>query len=294
MRSALLLALVVLLSACDSGSSVEEVPQYFQVQMILENMPPLEGGAAYEGWARVGGAWMSIGRFNYDDSGRLVDLSGRLIANTFIVEFDLQPATEILVTIEGRRDADLEPSDTHILRGNVVGSGAVPTFEAAVADLSGAVVNYTVGTPTDADSGNEQFGVWLGTPGTYQPAATLPSLGAGWLYEMWAELASGPVSLGTFSDPAARDNANPFSDRPETFNVPGESFINNAPSGETFPLDVSGLTIFLTVEPNPDDLQASPYGLRFQEATVPAGVSGGEGLSMSATGALPTGTVQFR
>ncbi|NNE70586.1 MAG: hypothetical protein HKN29_09530 [Rhodothermales bacterium] len=294
MRISLLLAAVLVLSACDSGSSVEEIPQYFQAQMIFENMPPLDGGAAYEGWAQVDGAWMSIGRFNYDENGRLVDLSGRLIANTFITEFDLQPATEILVTIEGRRDADLDPSDTHVLRGAVVGSGAAPTFTEAVTDLSTAVVNYTVGTPTDSDPSNESFGIWLGTPGTYQPAATLPALGAGWQYELWAELSSGPASLGKFTDPATRDSAAPFSNQPETFAVPGESFVENPPAGETFPLDVSGLTIFLTVEPEPDDFEETPYGIRFHEATVPGAVTGGESLSMSATGALPMGTVQFR
>lgn len=294
MRNVLPLAALLLLSACDSGSAVEEVPQYFQAQILLEGMPSLEGGAAYEAWARVSGGWQSVARFNYDDQGRLIDESGRLRANTFVSEFDLQPATEFLVSIEGRRDTDLEPSSTRILQGPVVGSGATVSFANALADLSGVVTNYTIGTPTDSDPANESFGFWLGTPGNYAPAMIAPTLGDGWVYELWAELSVGPVSLGRFTSPSERDSAAPFSNQAETFSVPGEAFVMNAPAGVTFPLDVGGLEVFITVEPEPEEIAGTPFGVRISEATIPNGVTGGEALSMSAVTTFPTGTVQFR
>ena len=294
MRSVLPLAFLLVLSACDSGTVVEEVPQYFQAQVLLEGMPSLQDGAAYQAWVRVSGAWQSVAKFNYDSQGRLIDSDGRLRANTFISSFDMQPGTEFLVSIEGRRDADLDPSATRILQGDIVGDGATLTFANAVADLSGVITNYTIGTPTDTDPGNESFGFWLGTPGNYAPAMIAPTLGNGWVYELWADLSSGPASLGRFSSPSDRDSAAPFSDQAETFSVPGEAFIRNAPVGETFPLDVGGLGVFITVEPEPEDIEGFPFPIRIQEATIPAGVTGGEALSMTAASALPAGTVQFR
>ncbi len=294
MRPVLPLAALLVLSACDSGTTVEEIPQYFQAQILLDAMPSLEDGAAYEAWARVSGNWESVARFNYDEQGRLIDQAGRLRANTFISDFDMQPSTEFLVSIEGRRDTDLEPSATLILRGAVVGSGATLTFANALTDLSGVITNYTIGTPTDIDAGNESFGFWLGTPGNYAPAMTAPTLGNGWVYELWAELSIGPVSLGRFSSPSERDSASPFSNRAETFTVPGEAFTMNAPPGVTFPLDVGGLGVFITVEPEPEETGGTPFGIRIQEATIPAGVTGGEALSMTALSAFPSGTVQFR
>ncbi|MFT4605526.1 MAG: hypothetical protein ACI9W4_002266 [Rhodothermales bacterium] len=294
MRSVLPLAALLVLSACDSGTAVEEVPQYFQAQFLLDAMPSLEGGAAYQSWARVSGSWQAVSRFNYDEQGRLIDESGRLIANTFTTDFDLQPSTEILITVEGRRDADLEPSATRILQGDMVGSGATLTFAAALTDLTGVITNYTIGTPTDNDPSNESFGFWLGTPGTYAPAMTAPTLGAGWVYELWADLASGRASLGRFSNPTGSDEASPFSNQPETFAVPGESFVENPPVGVTFPLHVGGLGVFITVEPDPETTAGTPFGIRIQEATIPASVTGGEALSMTAVSAFPSGTVQFR
>jgi hypothetical protein len=294
MRIALSLAALLLFSACDSGTAVEEVPQYFQAQLLLDAMPSLQEGAVYQAWARVSGDWQAVARFNYDEQGRLVDEAGRLRANTFVSEFDMQPATEFLVSIEGRRAVALAPSITQILLGSLQGNGATLTFSSAVVDLTGVVANYTIGTPTDSDSGNESFGIWLGTPGTYAPAMVAPTLGEGWTYELWAELSSGTVSLGRFDGPSERDSAAPFSSQAETFSVPGESFVMNAPAGVTFPLSVGGLEVFITVEPEPDETGPTPFGLRIQEATIPNGVTGGEALTMSALSTFPSGTVQLR
>ncbi|MBO6575148.1 MAG: hypothetical protein JJ896_07025 [Rhodothermales bacterium] len=294
MRRILPLVFVLILSACDSGSGDEEPASFFSAQLIMDGLIALDGGASYEAWGRVDGEWLSITRFNYDAEGRLVDAGGRLVANTFVTDFDLAGATEILVSIEGRRDSDANPSDTQVLRGPVVGTAAALTFGNAVADMSSIAASYTIGTPTDADAGNEQFGVWLGTPGTYQPAMTAPDLGAGWQYELWIDFDSGPTSLGKFSDPADRDLANPFSSQPEVFGVPGEDLLRNAPVGETFPLAVAGRTIYVTVEPNPDDFEDTAYGIRVLQAEIPAGATPGGSAQMTAVAQLPIGNVTFR
>jgi hypothetical protein len=285
--------LAFLLSACD-GNSSDETPQYFQVQLLLDGLINLDGGATYEAFARIGSEWKSISRFNFNEDGGLVDISNRLISNTFITDFDMIDATGILVTIEDRRDSDLLPSETHVLQGSVSGAGATLTLAAAFMDLSGVTADYIVATPTDVDPGNEQFGVWLGTPTTLQAAMSAPVLTEAWLYELWIDLTDGPVSLGKFGNPAERDDASPFSAQPETFDIPGEDLLVRPPASETFPLAVAGKTIFVTLEPDPDDFEETPYGIRLLQAEIPAGATPNQVLSMTYVGQFPSGTASFR
>ena len=72
--------------------------------------------------------------------------------------------------------------------------------------------------------------------------------------------------------------------------MPGEDFFLNAPSGETFPLDVRGRTVVISVEPVPDNSPA-PFAMKplvgtAGQTTAPATHSFGLNL-----GSLPTGTV---
>ena len=43
--------------------------------------------------------------------------------------------------------------------------------------------------------------------------------------------------------------------------VPGEDFFNNAPSGFSFPLDVRGRTVVISIEPSPDNSPA-PFAIK--------------------------------
>ena len=74
--------------------------------------------------------------------------------------------------------------------------------------------------------------------------------------------------------------------------IPGEDFFNNAPTGETFPLDVRGRMVVISVEPVPDNSPA-PFLLKPLTAAVPADAATapttydfGQNL-----GSLPTGSV---
>ncbi|HCV27106.1 MAG TPA: hypothetical protein DGB32_02150 [Dehalococcoidia bacterium] len=49
---------------------------------------------------------------------------------------------------------------------------------------------------------------------------------------------------------------------------PGEDYLLNAPPGLTFPVDLNGLPIYVTIEPDPDDSPA-PFGLKTLVGTVP-------------------------
>lgn len=64
---------------------------------------------------------------------------------------------------------------------------------------------------------------------------TLATLPAGWKYEGWAVINGTPVSTGTFTSASAADDSAPFSGATAGPPFPGEDFLQNAPSGLTFP-----------------------------------------------------------
>ena len=122
---------------------------------------------------------------------------------------------------------------------------------------------------------------------------TLPVLPTGWTYEGWVIGDAGPISTGTFDDFGDRDSNNPFSGTQNNAGppVPGEDFFLDAPTGETFPLDVRGRTVVISVEPVPDNSSA-PFLLKpllttlaADAATAPDTHDFGQNL-----GSLPTGT----
>ncbi len=49
---------------------------------------------------------------------------------------------------------------------------------------------------------------------------------------------------------------------------PGEDYLLNAPPGLTFPVDLSGMPLYVTIEPDPDD-SPEPFGLKTLVGTVP-------------------------
>ena len=129
------------------------------------------------------------------------------------------------------------------------------------------------------------------------PTATLdlPTLPVGWTYEGWVIGDSGPLSTGTFN---AHDQMDDNAGAPDSFGgveqlgppIPGEDFFNNAPAGETFPLDIRGRMVVISVEPVPDNSPA-PFLLK-----PLAAVSGNELAPnfhdfAQNLGSLPTGTV---
>lgn len=82
------------------------------------------------------------------------------------------------------------------------------------------------------------------------------TLDSGWKYEGWVVVdGAGPLSTGTFTSLDTVDDSNNFSGLLNNVGppIPGEDFFNNAPAGFTFPLDVRGRTIVITVEPSPDN-----------------------------------------
>ena len=274
-------------------SCSDDEPTEGTLTLSLNGLEDLGSAAQYEGWVLVDAAPVSTGTFT-------VDGNGNLSATTFSVDVvTLEAATKFILTVEPIPDGDPAPSDQKLIAGDFAGNSASvsTSVEPALGDFGAAAGTFFLRTPTDEDAdnnGNDQNGVWFGTPGMPPTAnLTLPDLPEGWIYEGWVVGDAGPISTGTFDDFGDRDSENPFSGTENNAGppVPGEDFFLNAPSGETFPLDIRGRTVVISVEPVPDNSSA-PFLLKpllttlaTDAATAPETHDLEQNL-----GSLPTGT----
>ncbi len=268
----------------DNGSSTTTR----ELTLNLNGLEDLGSDFVYEGWIIVDGSPVSTGTFAVDETGVLSETSFDVDAAM------LASATAFVLSIEPAVDPDPAPADTKILSGDFV-SDTAEVNSGIVGDFSDASGTFFLRTPTDevaGNNGNDQYGVWFGTPGAPPtPNFTLPELPDGWIYEGWVVVDGvGPLTTGTFSEFNTEDNMAPFSGENPGPPVPGEDFFENAPDGFVFPLDVRNRTVVISVEPVPDNSPA-PFllkplrGLAGME-TAPATHNLDANL-----GSLPTGSV---
>ena len=242
------------LAACGGSKGDQET-----LALGLTGIRQLANGYHYEGWAIIDGSPVSTGKFNVNDDGGLVDLSGRVIANgEFVAGTDLSDAAVIAITIEPAGDTDSVPSGAKYLAGSVSDGSADVTVghSAALGDsLTGAAGTYILATPTDDDDTNETSGIWYIdlSSGLAGPGLQLPALPPAWEYEGWVIFDGTPVSTGRFTDVAAADSGNPFSGPLPGKPFPGEDFLRNAPAELTFPADIRAMGAAISIEPVDDD-----------------------------------------
>ena len=298
-RNVVLMAVAVALSAC--GEADPMTPENQFLELDFTGLEPLANGFHYEGWAIIGGAPVTTGKFNVDDGGALVTTAGSAIANnTFDTGTDLSGATAIVITIEPSGDTDAIPADTHVLAGSLSGGSASLTAGNGSAlgdDFLSATGSYILATPTNGAMTNENSGIWFlslasGSPGVGLDVPTLP---AGWAYEGWVVIDGEPVTTGRFIAPDAVDLAAPFSGTMAGPPFPGEDFLANAPAGLTFPTDIAGGLAVISIEPEPDDSDA-PFTLKPLMGGIDAAAVDHVTYTMPnmAAATFPTGTASVR
>lgn len=257
------LALTILgLIATSCSSDDDSAPSTANLTLNLTGLEELGNDFVYEGWIIVDGSPVSTGVF-----------SSVTFPQTFSVDAtQLDAATTFVLSIEPTNDTDPAPAATKILAGDFSGSSASVGLAPVIAngDLNTSSGTFFLRTPTDelagtANNGNDQFGIWFGIPGA-PPAVglNLPELNPGWKYEGWVVVDGvGPITTGTFTSLNSVDDSNDFSGTQNNAGppVPGEDFFNNAPSGFSFPLDVRGRTVVISVEPSPDNSPA-PFAIK--------------------------------
>ena len=282
------LTIAIFASSCSSDD--DNNPTTSNLILNLNGLEDLGNDFVYEGWIIVDGAPVSTGRFSSVE-----------FPQTFTVNItQLESATKFVLTIEPTIDQDPAPSATKILAGDFSGSSAtvgVGPITVPNEDFNSSSGIFFLRTPTDetgTNNGNDENGIWFGTPGMPPTLGfNLPTLDSGWKYEAWVIVDGiGPITTGTFSTFETQDDSNMFSGTLNNVGppIPGEDFFNNPPTGFTFPLDVRGRTVVITVEPNPDN-SPSPFTLK-----PLTGIAGQEtapttyNLNLD-TGSFPSGNV---
>lgn len=281
------LALGLMATSCsdDDNASNDDT-----LTLNLAGLEALGSEFVYEGWIIVNGQPQTTGRFTSVNFPQDFTVDATQLAN----------ATAFVLSIEPVIDPDPAPAPTKVLRGEFSGNSAAVST-ALIGDLVNVSGTFFLRTPTDemmpggVNNGNDQYGVWFGTPGAPPTAnLTLPDVSNndGWIYEGWVIGESGPISTGRFDNFGGRDDFTNFSGM--QFNqgppVPGEDFFFNAPTGEVFPLDVRGRMVVISLEPVPDDSPA-PFAIKPLVGVAGNATAPNTHNFNANTASLPTGSV---
>ena len=237
------------------------------------------GGSTYEAWTLLrNNQTASIGRFQIDGAGNVIGADGSVTNSFSSSGVNLQEAVAVLVTIEPAGDTDEVPSLNQVLQGPII-DGVVTLTVPASPLLGSATASYRIFTPTDGAGTNETSGAWAlaadGSPGLVLPVTT-----ATFDYEGFIEIDGTPVSMGRFRVTNQADSGNPFSGAEEAPAVPGEDLLENAPSSVTFPPDLSGARLIVSLEARGSD-PVQPSQLVILDAVLPMGLVGGETVELT-------------
>lgn len=279
--------------ACNKDDDTMDDPsgQTSTLTLNFDNLPASAAGESYEGWIIVSGSPVSTGTFT-------VDANGTLSKDKFEVSSgSLAAATDFVLSIEPVPDNDPAPSAIKILGGGFNGNnaGLSATHGAALGnDFSAIAGNFILATPTTTTTDDELSGLWFLSLSSGSPAVglDLPDLPAGWAYEGWAVINGTPVTSGTFMRIDEADKSAPFSGMDGSGPpFPGEDYVANAPGSLTFPTDLSGATMVISIEPNPDNNPA-PFMYKPLVGNAPANAQDHVTYSMQSNvnGSFPTGT----
>lgn len=270
------------------------------LELDFAGVEPLANDYHYEGWAIINGEARSTGKFNLDAAGDFFTVGGVEIPNgEFDVDYDLDDATAIVISIEPAGDTDDIPSNTKFLAGNVVGGDADLTVAAPQAlddDFTASMGKVILATPTDGSGTNELSGIWFLDLGSGSPEVglSLPTLPTGWKYEGWAVISGQPVTSGKFTEVDMADESAPYSGPQPGPPFPGEDYLENAPAGLVFPTDLSGDVVVISVEPDPDD-DTAPFALKplVYQLPDPAQDHFTYDMDNQAAATFPTGTASI-
>ena len=256
MKKIILSVLAITAAMVFTSCSSDNEPARGTIDLQLLNLEALEAGYSYEGWLVTPTGVVSTGKFTSVSPSQTFSA----------VATDIAAATEFVLSIEPPNDTDAGPSTTKILKGTFVGNACSLSINNVVGNYSSASGVYVLATPTDNNANNDENGIWFMNPNTNPASAglNLPDFTAtsGWKYEGWVVVDNVPVSTGKFLSVTGVDEVSPFSGNSNAPAFPGEDFISSVVNiGVTFPIDVRGKQVVISIEPNPDDSEA-PFSLK--------------------------------
>lgn len=300
------LALALSCSGCIQ-STTDPADVASLVELTFQGLRPLGGGLKYQAWAvtRRGGVFQGVPFLVFDvsRSGALVDpVQDTVLTGPFLVRLPTQDIEGVAISLELTQGEFTFSSYSYLLGGEV--EGKIAQLEPASwmgldMALAGMTGRYVLETPTGGDGEGDLSGIWFldRSGGTPVPGLDLPEAVAGWTYEGWVVVGADTLSTGKFSNPIGADASNRFCGEGATPPYPGEDFLANPPAGVSFPLNLPGAEVFVTLEPwGTWDLEPlSPFFLRLMEGEIPPSANPGDAYGLNSLfDHLPRGTARIR
>lgn len=260
-------------------------------EVTLNGLPALPGSLTYVGWFD-GDDIPAIYLFDKD-----ADANGSIYYKNDQTSLKFLDSAQIFyITIESKADVgspNFRPSTRIILSGRFTKGAANLTISETADKYPDASVKYALDTPTDNPAENNFSGIWFVDSldaGTPAKGLDLPTLYGGWIYEGWIEVNGQKLSTGRFSNPAAADLFNGYSGTSAGYPFPGEDFVNNAPGGFTFPLDLRGAKVYVSLERRSGDPTGTSPNIILYRADIPANAVHKQSYNLTYAGStLPNG-----
>jgi hypothetical protein len=230
-----------------------------------------------------------------------------------------------VAVITYENDSDTDPSDSKLMGGAF--SGDMATFslvgfalESEAFGAGNTNGEFFLRTPSDeaaGNNGNDEQGVWIGTPGMPpSPDLALPALLTGWIYEGWVVNTSAggpfPVTTGRFADDQGvngtgaldGDAQGPFGGTENSGPpIPGSDFVMDDPSEmlpmglarPPFTLNDGDWMVVVTLEPTDNDT-SGPFSVKPLGAAVASGAATAPttfSFGFDPLGSIPSGTASL-
>jgi hypothetical protein len=292
-----LLSILFFLLGCSEEKLLSPSERISQVDVRVEGLNAPGDSAHYEAWLK----WLNktnAGDFEiYENLGTLESTGGSYTISKNLNQGYMQGALAVIISIE--TDTASQPSAYRIIGADLeandgtftIGSGDVLNFSFELA--SGY---YFLDTPTERPTSlNPKSGIWfarldttiediqdsLGNvvgqdttvdllPGLELQDLTLPGLSANWSYQGWVIIDGDTLPTGKFLKPEGADQNSDYKGPGQGYPFPGSDFLSNAPAGMTFPLDLSGREVLITLTPNYPAKANKPFSLTVMGVQIPA------------------------
>lgn len=282
--------LFLVLFGCEKTELLSPSSQVTNIELEMSGLNDLGDVFWYELWL----TWQegesnlskSLGVFRIDGQGqclpnrfnvKLGDLQ-RAVAFFITIEEDDLPGLRLLENTPGVIDTLSGPGPYKILAAKFITNKAHYSIGDEYLlnfDFASARGTYLLNAVSVEQTSPSASGIWFinkDEQGQLIAGLDLPDLPAGWSYQGWVVINSVSLSTGKFiSNKGTDQTATYYNSAQGGYPFPGEDFITNPPQGLSFPLDLSGKEIYITLHPPLPENCPAPYSAKLFAATVPNG-----------------------
>jgi hypothetical protein len=264
-----------------------------QITLSLADLPGVNDTIVYVAWL-----------YFSDDSGirprkiKVLDFKGG-DANVLLEPdlYYLRRAQTIVLTVETSKESADSTPGLKILAGDIIGNSGEMNLSGPLSlniDFEGVSGSYTLFTPTDTTDNSPKSGIWFlnYNNGNFTKGLNLPDLPlAGWHYEGWVEISGKLIPTGPFLGSEAVDLSDEYSGTHAQISFPGEDFLFNPPEGLTFPLDLAGAKVHITIAADRNLFNSN--GIKVLSADIPGNAEPFVTYNMEMNQFLPKGSINI-